>query len=73
MKETKIRLDYEVYKWGPLLIKTKIPEQIRLKLLSEAKASTLNFESELAGIIKKQIGFRDIKMFLPFFNTIFEM
>ena len=73
MKETKIRLDYEIYKWGPLLIKTKIPEQIRLTLLSEAKASTLNFESELAGIIKNQMGFRDIKMFLPFFNTIFEM
>ena len=32
----KIRLDYQMFRWGPLLVKFKIPDNVRKKLLSEA-------------------------------------
>jgi len=44
--EKKFKVEYQMFRWGPLLVKTKIPESIRLKFLSEAKASTENFESK---------------------------
>ena len=72
-KKKQIRLEYQMFRWGPLLIKTKITEEMRLKFLSEAKASTLDFEPKLAGMIKKEVGFRDSKIFLPFFNQMFDM
>jgi len=72
-KKKQIRLEYQMFRWGPLLMKTKITEEMRLKFLSEAKASTLDFKPKLAGIIKKEVGFRDSKIFLPFFNQMFDM
>ena len=72
-KRKQIRLEYQMFRWGPLLMKTKITEEQRLKFLSEAKASTLDFKPKLAGIIKKEVGFRDSKIFLPFFNQMFDM
>ena len=69
----KIRLDYQMFRWGPLLVKFKIPDNVRKKLLSEAQASSKNYEKNLAGVITKEVGFRDIEMFQPFFHTIFEM
>ena len=72
-KKKQIRLEYQMFRWGPLLMKTKITEEMRLKFLSEAKASTLDFEPKLAGMIKKEVGFRDSKIFLPFFNQMFDM
>ena len=58
----KVRVDYQMFRWGPLLVKTKIPDELRLKFLSEAEASTLDFKPKLAGIIEKEVGFRDSKM-----------
>ena len=72
-KKKQIRLEYQMFRWGPLLMKTKITEAMRLKFLSEAEASTLDFKPKLAGIIKKEVGFRDSKIFLPFFNQMFDM
>ncbi len=72
-KKKQIRLEYQMFRWGPLLMKTKITEEQRLKFLSEAEASTLDFKPKLAGIIKKEVGFRDSKIFLPFFNQMFDM
>jgi len=68
-KENKrIRVDYQMFRWGPLLVKTKIPDKLRLQFLSEAEASTLDFKPKLAGIVNKEVGFRNSKMFLPFFT-----
>jgi len=72
-KKKQIRLEYQMFRWGPLLMKTKITEEQRLKFLSEAEASTLDFKPKLAGIIKKEVGFRDSKIFLPFFNQMFDL
>ena len=71
--EKKFKVEYQMFRWGPLLVKTKIPESIRLKFLSEAKASTENFEQKLAGVINKEVGFRDKTIFLPFFNQMFNL
>ena len=72
-EEKKFKVEYQMFRWGPLLVKTKIPESIRLKFLSEAKASTENFEQKLAGVINKEVGFRDKTIFLPFFNQMFNL
>ena len=69
----KIRLDYQMFRWGPLLVKFKIPDDMRKKFLEEAYASDKDYEKNLAGVITKEVGFRDIDMFQPFFHTIFEM
>ena len=69
----KIRLDYQMFRWGPLLVKFKIPDDMRKKFLEEAYASSKDYEKNLAGVITKEVGFRDIDMFQPFFHTIFEM
>ena len=69
----KIRLDYQMFRWGPLLVKFKIPDDMRKKFLEEAYASDKDYEKNLAGVITKEVGFRDIDMFQPFFHTIFEV
>jgi len=33
----KIRLDYQMFRWGPLLVKFKIPDDMRKKFLTEAE------------------------------------
>ena len=71
--EKKFKVEYQMFRWGPLLVKTTIPEELRLKFLNEAKASTLDFETKLAGMIKKEVGFRDSKIFIPFFTQMFDM
>ena len=42
-EQKKFKIEYQMFRWGPLLVKTKIPEELRLKFLSEAEASTENF------------------------------
>ena len=69
----KIRLDYQMFRWGPLLVKFKIPDDIRKKLLEEAEASNKDYEKNLAGVITIEVGFRDIDMIQPIFHTVFEM
>ena len=54
-------------------MKLKISEENRLLLLKEAKASKTDFETRLAGIVNKQVAFRDYKMFEEFFSKIFEL
>ena len=57
----------------PLLVKFKIPDDMRKQFLAEEEASSKYYEKNLAGVITKEVGFRDIEMFQPFFHTIFEM
>jgi len=69
----KIAVQYQLFRWGPCLVKLKISEENRLLLLKEAQASKTDFESRLAGIVNKQVAFRDYKVFESFFGTIFEL
>ena len=43
------------------------------KFLKEAHSSHKDYEKNLAGVITKEVGFRNIEMFQPFFHTVFEM
>ena len=69
----KIAIPYQLFRWGPCLVKLKISEENRLLLLKEAQASKTDFESRLAGIVNKQVAFRDYKVFESFFGKIFEL
>ena len=69
----KIAIQYQLFRWGPCLVKLKISEENRLLLLKEAQASKTDFESRLAGIINKQVAFRDSNLFEGFFGKIFEL
>ena len=69
----KIAIQYQLFRWGPCLGKLKISEENRLLLLKEAQASKTDFESRLAGIINKQVAFRDSNLFEEFFGKIFEL
>jgi len=69
----KLAIPYQLFRWGPCLVKLKISEENRLLLLKEAKASKTDFETRLAGIVNKQVAFRDYKMFEEFFSKIFEL
>ena len=69
----KIAIPYQLFRWGPCLVKLKISDENRLLLLKEAKASKTDFETRLAGIVNKQVAFRDYKMFEEFFSKIFEL
>ena len=69
----KIAIQYQLFRWGPCLVKLKISEENRLLLLKEAQASKTDFESRLAGIVNKQVAFRDYKLFKEFFSKVFEL
>ena len=66
-------INYEVLRWGPCLVKTKITEEWRQLFLSEARASKIDFESRLAGMLKRQVEFRDSSLFDKFFSDMFKM
>jgi hypothetical protein len=66
-------INYEVLRWGPCLVKTKITEEWRKLFLSEARASQKDFESRLAGMLKRQVEFRDSSLFDQFFSDMFKM
>jgi|TARA_R100000426_G_scaffold26863_2_gene22431 uncharacterized protein (TIGR02466 family) len=66
-------INYEVLRWGPCLVKTKITEEWRQLFLSEARASKKDFESRLAGMLKRQVEFRDSSLFDKFFSDMFKM
>ena len=66
-------VNHEVLRWGPCLVKTKITEEWRQLFLSEARASKKDFESRLAGMLKRQVEFRDSSLFDKFFSDMFKM
>ena len=69
----KIAIQYQLFRWGPCLVKLKISEENRLLFLEEARASKISFETRLAGIVQKQVAFRDYKIFEEFFSEIFKL
>ena len=72
-KEEQIAIQYNLFRWGPCLVKLKISEANRLLFLSEGKASKDSYEKRLAGILKKEVQFRDYKKFERFFSDVFKL
>ena len=71
--DKKVAIQYQMFRWGPCLVKLSISKENQELLLSEAKASKTDFETRLAGIVTKQVAFRDYTVFEKFFGKIFEM
>ncbi len=69
----KVAIQYQLFRWGPCLVKLKISDENRKLLYKEALASKTDFETRLAGIVNKQVAFRDYKLFEGFFSKIFEL
>jgi len=46
--------NYKVYKWGPLLVKTKVKDDFRLGLLERSKHLDVDFRKRLAGHIDNE-------------------
>ena len=67
-EKKKVAIQYQMFRWGPCLVKLSISKENQELLLSEAKASKMSFETRLAGIVQKQVAFRDYKMFEEFFG-----
>ena len=72
MTEEKMQaIQYNLFRWGPCLVKLKISEENRKLFLSEGRASLESYEKRLAGILKKEVQFRDYKNFEKFFSEVF--
>ena len=74
MTEEKMQaIQYNLFRWGPCLVKLKISEENRKLFLSEGRASLESYEKRLAGILKKEVQFRDYKKFEKFFSDVFKL
>ena len=73
MTDKKIAIQYQLFRWGPCLVKLSISKENQDLLLKEAKASRTDFETRLAGIVTKQVAFRNYTMFEELFSKIFEL
>jgi len=61
-------IEYGVFSWGPCIVRLKISEDFRSKLLIEGEESRkeeLKFNTKLAGIIKEEYAYRKKEIFLP--------
>ena len=61
-------IEYGVFSWGPCIVRLKISEDFRSKLLiegEESKKEELKFNAKLAGIIKEEYAYRKKEIFLP--------
>jgi len=68
-------LEYDFYYWGPYLVKFKIKENERLKLLEVGKKTTEDFRHQLAGIIKDEKLFDkdNTNWFMDYFSNYFRV
>jgi len=67
------RVEYAMFRWGPCLVKFQISDEERKLFLEEAKLSTLDWSSHLAGVGIREVLFRDYKKFEYFFSGAFEI
>ena len=72
-EKKKVAIQYQLFRWGPCLVKLSISKENQEILLAEAKASRTDFETRLAGIVTKQVAFRNYTMFEELFSKIFEL
>ena len=66
----KVAIQYQLFRWGPCLVKLSISKENQELLLKEAKASKTDFETRLAGIVTKQVAFRNYTMFEELFSCL---
>ena len=64
---------YQSFRWGPCVIKFKINEDFRQRLLVEAEQSHADHRTKLAGVLEKQISFRNPDLFFKDFNYYFDV
>ena len=64
---------YTSFRWGPCVVKFKIPDEFRLRLLKEAEQSHADHRTKLAGVLTKQISFRNPDLFFKDFDHYFDV
>ena len=52
-KDEKVKVEVATYNWGPCLIKVKILNNFKNRLLKEAKKNKEDYRGKLAGQIRK--------------------
>ena len=73
MKNTGEKIQYGVLQWGPCVVRFKIPIDVQLLLLKEGKASKEDASPNLAGVLDKEVYFRDKDKFKEFFEKSFTL
>jgi len=73
MKKEEQKIGFNVFHWGPCVVRTKIPSETVELLLKEAEASHEDATSTLAGVLNKEIVFRDKDKFKEFFEKFFSL
>ena len=73
MKNTDEKIQYSVLQWGPCVVRFKIPINTQLLLLKEGKASKEDASHTLAGVLDKEVYFRDKDKFKNFFEPSFSL
>ena len=66
-------LQYNMFRWGPLLVRVTVEKEMLDLFLKEGKASQKDMSSRLAGILNKEVEFRDRKLFEKFFSNMFNL
>jgi hypothetical protein len=67
------QLKYYIHHWGPCVVKTTIDQDMIDLFLKEGEASKEDASPDLAGVLDKQIHFRDKSKFNTFFAGIFNL
>ena len=73
VEDEKKLFKYQSFRWGPCVIKFKIPDEFRLRLLEEAEQSTTDHRTKLAGVLDKQISLRNPDLFFKDFSHYFDV
>ena len=67
------KINFSVLQWGPCIVRFKIPINVQLLLLEEGKASKEDASPTLAGVLDKEVYFRDKDKFKDFFEQSFSI
>ena len=67
------KIQYGILQWGPCIVHLKIPVDVQSLLLKEGKASKEDASHDLAGILDKEVYFRDKDKFKDFFGQSFSL
>ena len=73
MKKEEQKIGFNVFHWGPCVVHTKIPSEAIELFLKEAEASNKDATSTLAGVLNKEVFFRDKDKFKALFEKFFSL
>ena len=73
MRNVGQKVQYNLLQWGPCVVRFKIPVDVQLLLLKEGKASKEDARPVLAGVLDKEVHFRDRDKFKDFFEQSFSL